>query len=252
MTTTKIVASFPPKPSPTTSPTSLLPLVTESIRATPTIDDNLSTIDDDMNYSEDDELAAGDAQQAEEHGEKIVFLRKRIRKLLLKYPSGVWLSSVHKLYQKLFNDSLNLEEFKLKNLMVFFDCVSDFIDSRRDRLPDSTDRLFSLKKKFIEATKREQQTFDQIKTPTILSTINDDSNTISTNQNSFRHITNEIDRPLVDLSSFVSFDFQYKQLKYETNEPFDGFLGTVENPWNIHIGNIQFIPKRDIMMAELQ
>ncbi|CAF0783856.1 unnamed protein product [Rotaria sordida] len=248
MTTTKIVASFPPKPSPTSSPISILNSISGSIRATPTIDDNLSTIDDDINVSEDDELAAYDAQQAEEHGETIVFLRKRIRQLLLKYPSGVWLSSVHKLYQKTFNETLNLEDFKLKNLMAFFDCVSDFVNSERDRLPDSTDRLFLLKSKFIEATKREQQTFDQMKS----TIVNNNSNTMSTNQNSFRHITNGINRPLVDLSSFVSFDFQYEQMKYNSNESFDGFLGDIENPWNIHIGNKQFIPKRDHMMTQLQ
>ncbi|CAF3306994.1 unnamed protein product [Rotaria sp. Silwood2] len=251
-TTTKIVASFPPKTSPTPSPTSILPSVTESIGATPTIDDNISTIDDDINYSEDDELAAYDAQQAEKLGEKIVFLRKRIRQLLLKYTSGVWLSSVHKLYQKTFNDNLDLEDFKLKNLMAFFDCVSDFVNSERDRLPHSTDRIFLLKKEFIEATKREQQTFGQIQSTTVLSNVNDNSNTMSTNQNSFRHVTNDIDRPLVDLSSFVSLDFQYEQLKYESNEPFEGFLAHVENPWNIHIGNIQFIPKRNRLMAQLQ
>lgn len=74
----------------------------------------------------------------------------------------------------------------------------------------------------------------------------------STNQNSSRLTTNEIQRPIVDLSAFVAFDFRFQQLKYESNEPFEGFLGDVENPWNIHIGNIEFIPKRDYMMAELQ
>ncbi|CAF3670874.1 unnamed protein product [Rotaria sordida] len=82
--------------------------------------------------------------------------------------------------------------------------------------------------------------------------VNNNSNTMSTNQNSFRHITNGINRPLVDLSSFVSFDFQYEQMKYNSNESFDGFLGDIENPWNIHIGNKQFIPKRDHMMTQLQ
>jgi hypothetical protein len=42
--------------------------------------------------------------------------------------------------------------------MAFFDCVSDFVDSQRDRLPDSTDRILLLKPSFTEATKREQQT----------------------------------------------------------------------------------------------
>jgi hypothetical protein len=42
--------------------------------------------------------------------------------------------------------------------MAFFDCVSDFVDSERDRLPDSTDRILLLKSNFTEAAKREQQT----------------------------------------------------------------------------------------------
>lgn len=41
--------------------------------------------------------------------------------------------------------------------MVFFDCVSDFVNSERDRTPESTDRIFFLKQKFVEAIKREQQ-----------------------------------------------------------------------------------------------
>ncbi len=50
-------------------------------QATPTIDDNSSVMDDDLNYSEDDELAGYDAQQASQHGEKIILLRKRIRQV---------------------------------------------------------------------------------------------------------------------------------------------------------------------------
>ncbi len=42
--------------------------------------------------------------------------------------------------------------------MAFFDCVADFVDSQRDRLPDSSDRILLLKPSFTEATKREQQT----------------------------------------------------------------------------------------------
>jgi hypothetical protein len=42
--------------------------------------------------------------------------------------------------------------------MAFFDCVSDFVDSLRDRVADSTNRILLLKPNFIEATKREQQT----------------------------------------------------------------------------------------------
>lgn len=57
----------------------------------------------------------------------------------------------------MFDEELKLEDYKLKTLMVFFDCVSDFVDSRRDGRAESTDRLFSLKSNFIEAAKREQQ-----------------------------------------------------------------------------------------------
>ncbi len=41
--------------------------------------------------------------------------------------------------------------------MAFFDCVSDFVDSRRDPVRDSTDRILLLKPSFTEATRREQQ-----------------------------------------------------------------------------------------------
>ncbi|CAF5208551.1 unnamed protein product [Rotaria magnacalcarata] len=84
-----------------------------------------------------------------------------------------------------------------------------------------------------------------MKSPATLSNIDD-------NQNSAAYQTNGIPRPLVDRSSFVSLDFQYEQLKYESDESFIGFLGDVENPWIIHIGNIQFLPKRDQMMIRLQ
>jgi hypothetical protein len=75
---------------------------------------------------------------------------------------------------------------------------------------------------------------------------------MSTNDNSLRLLTNEIDRPIIDLSSFVSLDFHYKRIEYTSNQPFNGFLGDIEDPWIIHIGNVQFIPKRDCMMAQLQ
>jgi len=147
--------------------------------------------------------------------------------------------------------------------MAFFDCVSDFVDSQRDRLPDSTDRILLLKPSFTEATKREQQTsnffffiiFKQEFHLFLVGQKPEPTTSLSSlrnNQNSFELLTNEIDRPIVDLSSFVSLDFQYKSIEYTSNEPFQGFLGDVEDPWNIHIGNIQFIPKRDRMMAELQ
>lgn len=42
--------------------------------------------------------------------------------------------------------------------MAFFECMSDFVDSQRDRNADSTDRILVLKPSFIEAAKREQQT----------------------------------------------------------------------------------------------
>ncbi|CAF3519690.1 unnamed protein product [Rotaria socialis] len=226
MSTNRMVASFPPKTSLTPSPTSVLPLAAGSIRETPTMDDTLSVMDEDLIYSEDDELAVYDQQRAEEYGENIIFLRKRIR-------------------QKTFHEELNLEKFQLKNLMAFFDCVSDFVNSERDRLPASTDRIFFLKPKFTEAIKRELQLAEQMKSPATLSNVDD-------NQNLATYQTNGIPRPLVDRSSFVSLDFQYEQLKYESNEPFIGFLGSVENPWIIHIGNIQFLPKRDHMMIQLQ
>jgi hypothetical protein len=38
-------------------------------------------MDGDITYSEEDELAAYDAQRASEHGEKIILLRKRIRQV---------------------------------------------------------------------------------------------------------------------------------------------------------------------------
>jgi len=85
-----------------------------------------------------------------------------------------------------------------------------------------------------------------------LTILKDNQNIMSTNPNPLRLLTNEIYRPIIDLSSFVSLDFQYKSIEYTSNEPFDGFLGDVEDPWNIHIGNIQFIPKRDRMMTQLQ
>jgi hypothetical protein len=80
MSTEKTVASFPPKENRTPPPLMLSSEMT-SIRATPTNDDMSSVMDGDLNYSEDDELAAYDAQLATEHGEKIVLLRKRIRQV---------------------------------------------------------------------------------------------------------------------------------------------------------------------------
>lgn len=86
-TTIKPVAAFPPKGNQTP------PLVSSSdiapIRiSTPTNDDMSSIADGDLNCSEEDELAAYDAQQANEHGEKIIVFRKRIRQVnfyLLKF-----------------------------------------------------------------------------------------------------------------------------------------------------------------------
>ncbi len=73
----KQVASFPPKLS--SPPTDLM-----SIRTTPPIDDNSSIMEEDITYSEDDELSAYDAQRANEHGEKIILLRKHIRQVKFK------------------------------------------------------------------------------------------------------------------------------------------------------------------------
>jgi hypothetical protein len=79
ITTAKTVASFPPKG--TQTPPLMSSSEITSIRATPTNDDASSIMDGDLNYSEDDELAAYDAQRANEHGEKIIFLRKRVRQV---------------------------------------------------------------------------------------------------------------------------------------------------------------------------
>ena len=59
-------------------------------------------------------------------------------------------------------------------------------------------------------------------------------------------------QPMVDLSSFVVLDFNYEIIKHESNEAFEGFLSDAKNPWNIYIGNTQFIPKRESMMDQLQ
>lgn len=93
---------------------------------------------------------------------------------------------------------------------------------------------------------------DLMKPPVILSNITDNQSTINTNQNSLKSFSNGIDQTLVDLSSFVALDFQFEQLNIGSNRSFHGFLGDVENPWIIHIGNTQFIPKRDNMMAQMQ
>lgn len=42
--------------------------------------------------------------------------------------------------------------------MALFECISDFVDSKRDRRPDATDRILLLKPNYTEAVKREQQT----------------------------------------------------------------------------------------------
>ena len=42
--------------------------------------------------------------------------------------------------------------------MSLFECVSDFVDSVRDKRPDATDRLLSLKTKYIKAAEREADT----------------------------------------------------------------------------------------------
>ncbi|UJR30989.1 hypothetical protein I4U23_018500 [Adineta vaga] len=253
----KTVASFPPKSIPTPTPqqaTSGQPILSDlmSVQVTPTMDDNSSVMDDDLNCVEDDEIAAFDVQRAMEHGESIVLLRKRIRQLLLKYPKGLWLSSVQKLYNKLFNCDLNLEDYKLKNRMALFDSVSDFVDSQRDRLPNSTDRILLLKPAYVEAVKREQLIPEKIESNTSPSSLKDYQQTNYTDEHSLRPITNTIDQPIVDLSSFVPLDFHYKRIDYTSNELFEGFLGDVEDPWNIHIVNVQFISKRDRMMTQLQ
>ena len=146
--------------------------------------------------------------------------------------------------------------------MAFFDCVSDFVDSRRNPLPDSSDRILLLKPNFTEATKREQLTreilFNYLFFFNSFFSADQKPETITSLSNIKQQLHSptppsiEIDRPIVDLSSFVSLDFQYRSLEYTSNEPFYGFLGDVEDPWNIHIGNIQFIPNRNRMMNQLQ
>ncbi|CAF0853697.1 unnamed protein product [Adineta ricciae] len=246
--TNKMVASFPPKSTPT--PTPLMAGQTDApdlmtVQITPTMDDNASVVDDDSYYSEDEELASYDAQLASKHGENIVLLRRRIRQLLLKFTNGLWLSNIQKLYNKTFNEELNLDDYKLKNLMGFFECVSDFVDSQRDRSANSSDRILLLKPACVETVKREQQAPMPPKLNIPLSSPRD-------NQNSLRLPPNNINPPIVDLSSFVLPDFYYKRIEYTPDKPFEGFLGSIEDLWNIHIGNVQFISQRDDMMERLQ
>ena len=78
-TTEPKVASFPPREDRTP------PLMSSSdfgsTRATPINDDASSMVDGDLNYSDDDILAAYDAKKADEHGEIIILLRKRVRQV---------------------------------------------------------------------------------------------------------------------------------------------------------------------------
>jgi hypothetical protein len=74
----KQVASFPPK---TTSPPQISSSELMSSRATPLMDDTSSIMEEDLTCLEDDELAAYDGERANEHGEKIILLRKRIRQV---------------------------------------------------------------------------------------------------------------------------------------------------------------------------
>ncbi|CAF0791607.1 unnamed protein product [Adineta steineri] len=246
----RTVASFPPK-STQTPPPPMSELM--SIQTASMMDDNSSVMDDDLNYTEDDELASYDAQQASIHGEKIVVLRKRIRQILLKLQKGIWLSNVHKLYKKYNDEEFNLEEYKFKNLMAFFDCISDFVDSTRDPTRDSSDRILVLKPNFTEATRREQQQqFEKIESNTPVSSVTDHQNSTSTDQNSLGFIPNDIHSSIVDKSLFVPLDFHYKRIDYTSNELFNGFLGDVEDPWFLHVGNVQFISKREYMMTQLQ
>ena len=150
-------------------------------------------------------------------------------------------------FQKTFNEELKLEDYKIKSLITFFDCVSDFVDSRRDGRAESTDRLFLLKANFVDATKRER---DQQQTTPLSQ--QQTTNSEQKPNEMMTSLSNGIHRPTVDLSSFVSLDFQYRTIECSSNEPFDGFLGDVENPWNIHLGNAQFIPNRNRMMEQLQ
>jgi len=104
-----------------------------------------------------------------------------------------------------------------------------------------------LKANFVDATKRER---DQQQTTPLSQ--QQTTNSEQKPNEMMTSLSNGIHRPTVDLSSFVSLDFQYRTIECSSNEPFDGFLGDVENPWNIHLGNAQFIPNRNRMMEQLQ
>ena len=75
---------------------------------------------------------------------------------------------------------------------------------------------------------------------------------VTTEQISVPSVTHDIDRPLVDRSAFVSLDFRYKRLDYTGTKPFEGFLGDVNDPWSLNIGNRAFIPERERMMNQMQ
>ena len=83
-TANKMVASFPPKSTPT--PTPLMTGQTDTrdlttVQRTPTMEDNASVVDDDSYYSEEEELASYDAELATKYGENIILLRRRIRQV---------------------------------------------------------------------------------------------------------------------------------------------------------------------------
>lgn len=168
----------------------------------------------------------------------------------------------------MFAEDLNLEDYGMKNLMAFFDCIGDFVESRRDPLPDSSDRLILLQPAMIEASKRERQTgmldFHRIRAVSFLLVdgtltssaslprLGNPQHTSNGDSTVPRSASSVFDRPIVDLSSFVPLDFHYKRIEYTSKELFEGFLGSLEDPWLIHLGNNEFVPKRAQMMAELQ
>ena len=145
--------------------------------------------------------------------------------------------------------------------MGFFECVSDFVDSQRDRLVNSSDRILLLKPAYVETVKREQQARKIISSANssvflsslaVTTKLNIPLSSSRDDQISLRLPPNNINQPIVDLSSFVLPDFYYKRIEYTLDKPFEGFLGSIEDLWNIHIGNAQFIAQRDDMMERLQ
>jgi len=218
---TKNVASFSPKD------------------VSPTNDDNSSTTDDDEPW------AVYDYKHAEVYGDAIIFLRQRIRKLLLQYSTGCWLKTIHKLYKKAFNEEFKLEDFRLKNLLMFFDCISDFVDSQRVKT-DEQDRLIKLKENLIKLVKKEPSIEANLATFLSNRNLSSDQKINAAFEDSERVLTTD------DQLNFVSTDFRYRRTEYHQKEPFEGFLCDVEDPHSLSIGNQEFTNIRETLMTKLQ